>query len=160
MPITLLPNEHFLETAVLRLGPYLKEATHPTPHRVNVQVEVTNLLPSVQVLHQMNQAYLLAITGLDLGVEAGQLEVLYHFCAGPYVLTLRVKLGRETAVLPSICPIIPSATIYERELIEMFGIQIPNTPDNSHLYLPDEWPQGVYPLRKDFQIQNVQLPEG
>ena len=24
--------------------------------------------------------YLAAITGLDLGVEAGQFEVLYHFC--------------------------------------------------------------------------------
>ncbi len=153
MLTSVLPHEHFLETAVLRLGPYLKEATHPTPNRVNVQVELANLLPVIQTLHQMNQAYLLSITGLDLGVQAGQLEVLYHFCAGPRVLTVRVKVERETAVLPSICAIIPSATIYERELIEMFGIQIPDTPDNSHLYLPDEWPQGVYPLRKDFQIQ-------
>jgi Ni,Fe-hydrogenase III component G len=53
--------------------------------------------------------------------------------------------------LPSICPLIPSATLYERELIEMFGFVIEDTPDPARLLLPDDWPDGVYPLRKAFE---------
>jgi Ni,Fe-hydrogenase III component G len=42
------------------------------------------------------------------------------------------------------------ATLYERELIEMFGITIEGTPNTDKLLLPDDWPAGVYPLRKEF----------
>ena len=50
-----------------------------------------------------------------------------------------------------ICPIIPSATLYERELQEMFGIMVEGTPETERLLLPDDWPDGVYPLRKAFK---------
>ncbi|MCX7976926.1 MAG: NADH-quinone oxidoreductase subunit C, partial [Bellilinea sp.] len=53
-------------------------------------------------------------------------------------------------VLPSICPLIPSATLGERELMEMFGVKVEGTPDTSRLILADSWPEGVYPLRKSF----------
>jgi Ni,Fe-hydrogenase III component G len=54
-------------------------------------------------------------------------------------------------VIPTVCNLIPSAIFFERELIEMFGITVEGTPNTDHLFLPDEWPEGVYPLRKDFQ---------
>ena len=37
------------------------------------------------------------------------------------------------------------------ELIEMFGFVIEDTPDPARLLLPDDWPDGVYPLRKAFE---------
>ena len=41
-------------------------------------------------------------------------------------------------------------------------IEVEGTPDSSHLLLPDEWPDGVYPLRKDFhglaKTAPVQVP--
>jgi Ni,Fe-hydrogenase III component G len=33
----------------------------------------------------------------------------------------------------------------------MFGNTVAGTPNTARLFLPDEWPDGVYPLRKDFQ---------
>ena len=53
-------------------------------------------------------------------------------------------------LVPTICDIIPSATLYERELMELFGVTVEGTPDPARLVLPDEWPEGVYPLRKSF----------
>jgi Ni,Fe-hydrogenase III component G len=79
------------------------------------------------------------------------MEVLYQFCEGAAVLTLRVMIDRESAVIPTVCCLIPSASFFERELGEMFGITIEGTPNTERLFLPDEWPVGVYPLRKDFQ---------
>jgi Ni,Fe-hydrogenase III component G len=78
--------------------------------------------------------------------------VLYHFCQDAAVATLRVPLPREAPVVPSICGLIPSASLFERELMEMFGVVCEGTPDPRRLFLPDDWPDGTYPLRKDFIV--------
>lgn len=124
----------------------------PDDDRLDARIAPENLLPAIKVLDGGDWDYLVAITGLDCGVEAGELEVLYHFCAGPLVLTLRVSIPREQATIPSICTIIPYASVFERELAEMFGIEVYGTPDPSRLFLPDDWPEGVYPLRKDAEL--------
>ncbi|MBK8901102.1 MAG: nickel-dependent hydrogenase large subunit [Anaerolineaceae bacterium] len=37
----------------------------------------------------------------------------------------------------------------------MFGITVTDTPHTEHLFLPDDWPAEVYPLRKDFDASVV-----
>ena len=32
----------------------------------------------------------------------------------------------------------------------MFGITVINTPDSNRLFLPDDWPVGVFPMLKEF----------
>ncbi|NMC80497.1 MAG: hydrogenase large subunit, partial [Chloroflexi bacterium] len=54
--------------------------------------------------------------------------------------------------------LIPSATLYERELMEMMGVQLVGTPSSDRLLLPDEWPENVFPLRKSFTGLNS-LPQ-
>jgi Ni,Fe-hydrogenase III large subunit/Ni,Fe-hydrogenase III component G len=45
-----------------------------------------------------------------------------------------------------------SAHLFEREMKEMFGIEPFGNPDTRRLNLHDEvWPEGSYPLRKDFK---------
>jgi Ni,Fe-hydrogenase III component G len=124
----------------------------PEDHRLDAQVSPTNLLPAVKALDYHAWGYLVAITGLDGGPDVGEFLVLYHFCSGPAVLTLRVTIPRRQAALPSICSIIPYASVFERELAEMFGIEVYGTPDPSRLFLPDNWPDGIYPLRKDAEL--------
>jgi Ni,Fe-hydrogenase III component G len=122
------------------------------PDALDVSLTADQLLPAVAALIDGNWGYLASIVGVDLGVAAGEFEVLYIFCAGAAVLTLAVKIPRETAVIPSVCGIIPSASFFERELSEMFGITVQGTPNPDRLFLPDEWPAGVHPLRKDFEV--------
>ncbi len=64
--------------------------------------------------------------------------------------------------VPTISPVIPPASFYERELREMFGVQVDGLPDATHLYLPDDWEEregGVYPLRKDAVISEGQADD-
>ncbi len=166
--------ETAFQTAEALLAPWAKNRTRPEPHRLDVMIAVTDLLRAVRALGDARWGYLSAITGLDhpgtpaglseeqrrrleeaAGIEltAGEIEVLYHFCAGAAVVTLRVRVPRDAASVPSICAIIPSASFFERELSEMLGVTVVGTPDPSHLFLPDDWPDGVYPLRKDFIVQ-------
>lgn len=152
-----------IETCLLNAETLLQEWTlsisHPEGNRSDIVIDRQNLHIAVKMLKGISWGYLSALTGLDCPAPApqesqpageGHLEVLYHFCNGPAVLTLRVSLPYSDAVIQTVCDLLPYATLYERELMELFGVRIENTPDTNRLVLPDEWPDGVYPLRKAF----------
>jgi Ni,Fe-hydrogenase III component G len=139
-------------------GRFLSQSA-PEPNRIDLVVESSRLLECIEPLVSARWGYLSAITGLDPGPESGRLEVLYHFCNKAAVLTLRVTIPRENPVVPSIHPVIPASSLFERELMEMFGVVCEGTPDPRRLFLSDDWPEGTYPLRKDY-IVAAPPPEG
>jgi Ni,Fe-hydrogenase III component G len=129
-------------------------------NRLDAFIERAHLKPAIQAILDAQWGRLSAITGLDHPgrpdgatplEQKDRLEVLYHFCEKSIIVTLRVSLDYNDAVLPSICDLVPVATLYERELMEMFGVLVINTPDPNKLLLPDDWPDGIYPLRKSFK---------
>lgn len=129
------------------------EASRPEPNRLDVWLSTPDdLVPMVVGLRVKRLGYLTAITGLDEGPEADQVEVLYHFCTGEAIVTLRVRLARENPAVPTLSEIIPSAEVFERELAEMLGVTIQGLRYPDHLYLPEDWPDGVFPLRKDCDL--------
>lgn len=132
--------------------------TTPEAARLDVVIDAAHLVEAVTALSAARWGYLLTITGLDLGVAANQMETLYHFCNGSVTLTLRVRIPRAAPVLPTLCGVLPSASLFERELSEMLGITITNAPDTRRLYLPDDWPADVYPLRKDYVPESNEAP--
>jgi Ni,Fe-hydrogenase III component G len=142
-----------LKTAGDLLAAWTIETATPEANRLDVVVDTSNLLAAVKTLDGAHWGYLAGVTGLDLGVEAGQMEALYHFCAGAAVVTLRVRIPRDQAALPSICDVLPPASFYERELREMMGVEVVGLTNLDHLFLPDDWPDGVYPLRKDAVLE-------
>ncbi len=134
------------------------EIDQPEPNRLDVKlISADDLISIVTAMRVKRLGYLSAITGLDPGTDAEQLEVLYHFCTGAAVVTLRVPLYRHAPYVPSLSPIIPSAEPLERELMEMFGVKVDGLPTPEHLYLPDDWPKDIYPLRKDYDVQSLQM---
>jgi len=174
-----MDTDTILQNAETLLNPWVTEAKRPEVNRLDIYISASNLLAAVQSLVDAHWGHLSAITGLDRPALApmqpaakpgepaaaisatdsptpeGKIEVLYHFCQGPAILTLRVGLPySQTAnarmVIPSICAAAPAASLYERELMEMFGIDVEGTPVTQKLVLPDDWPEGVYPLRKSF----------
>jgi len=135
------------------LAPWNKETTHPDLSRLDVVIEAGDLRAAAQALHDTHWGYLSAITGMDLGADAGLMEVLYHFCSMAAITTLRIRQPREgQASVPSIADIIPPASFFERELQEMLGYTIEGLNNTNRLFLPDDWPEGVYPMRADFSI--------
>lgn len=147
--------EEQLAVAAELLVPWKEQTTveQPAADRLDVTLHsAADLIPITVALRVKRLGYLSAITGLDHGPEAGELEVLYHFCSGALIITLRLPLPREGAATPTLTELIPSAEPYERELSEMFGVRIDGLRSPDHLYLPDEWPEATYPLRKDFDL--------
>lgn len=139
---------------------WVNDFQEPEPERLDAVIASADLTAAVRALQTAHWGYLAAITGLDLGVEAGQLEVLYHFCSGAAVTTLRVPIPRQESSVPSICEIIPSASVFERELAEMLGVVVVNTPNTDRLFLADDWPSDIYPLRKDAFVDSAEKGQG
>ncbi|MFH1594646.1 MAG: NADH-quinone oxidoreductase subunit C [Candidatus Omnitrophota bacterium] len=81
------------------------------------------------------------------------MEILYHFTIEEInlLISLRVKLDKSKLEIDSIAPIFEGANWIEREIHEMFGIDFKGHPDMRRLLLPDGWPEGVYPLRRDYK---------
>lgn len=153
-----------LQQAEEILKPWNKSTYTPEVNRLDIRIAASDLPACTQALLEAKWGYLAAITGLDLGLvetadddevsysawPEGHYEVLYHFCEGEVVVTLRIELNYDHPQVPTLCDLIPSATLYERELIEMLGVDVVGTPNRDHLLLSDDWPYGIYPLRKAF----------
>ncbi|HSB81159.1 MAG TPA: NADH-quinone oxidoreductase subunit C [Candidatus Methylomirabilis sp.] len=142
-------TETALQQAELALAGLAKGTARPTANRLDVTLDSGDLLEAATALRQAHWGYFAALSGVDLGKDANALEALYHFCEGDAIATLRAKLPRSGGSVPSLHSLHPNAVFYERELLEMFGITVTDLPDTSHLFLPDGWPEGVYPLLKD-----------
>ncbi len=168
-------TEQILQQAENLLAAWNKESSHPETTRLDAVIAVDDLRAATSCMHTAGWGYLSAITGLDLGPESGQLEVLYHFCNGPAITTLRVRQLRPAVdvlapgakprlenqpVIPSIADIIPPASFFERELQEMLGFSVTGLNNNNRLFLPDDWPEGVYPMRAEFTKEQAAPVEG
>jgi NADH-quinone oxidoreductase subunit C len=78
-------------------------------------------------------------------------EILYHFSHDQTGTVLTVKAlirDRQNPSVESFAQFIPGAQWIEREMHDLVGIEFRNHPDMRRLILADDWPEGVYPLRK------------
>ncbi|MDH7493241.1 MAG: NADH-quinone oxidoreductase subunit C [Candidatus Saccharicenans sp.] len=144
-------DQMVIDKAKASLGEKVLDITNPAPRRIFIKLKVEDLLAAVGWLKtEMGFTYLATISGVDLGQT---FEVLYHFANNFTGVNLRTEIPRDQPLLPSICQLIPGAVLYERELQDMFGIVVQNIPDGRPLVLPDDWPAGNYPLRKDWKYE-------
>ena len=98
------------------------------------------------------------ITAVDYFAE-GVIEMVYHFInveGGP-PLTVKTRVPRDNAVLPSITPWWPGADLQEREAFDLFGVQFHGHPNLRRVYMWDEF-EG-HPMRKDFPKQGDKYME-
>jgi len=64
-------------------------------------------------------------------------------------VTIKTLISPESLVYPSVTPLVPACVWYEREAYDMFGLIAEGLPDKRRLVLSDDWPDGLFPLRKD-----------
>ncbi len=117
-----------------------------------ISLKLELLKPGIQTLQAITPLHLAVISGVDLGPE---IELLYTFCLfygtkhGECTVTLKVKVPKSDLRIPTISDLLPSAVFSEREKQEMLGIEVVGIPDPRRLFLPDDFPEGVFPWRKD-----------
>ncbi|MCJ7564301.1 MAG: NADH-quinone oxidoreductase subunit C [Candidatus Aminicenantes bacterium] len=133
------------------LGDKIVEMSNPGLRRVFMKVDPRNLAAvAVSLKKDLGLWYIAAISGVDV---EDSFEILYHFGHDNGSLSVRTRIPKADPHIESISPIVPGAIFYERELQDMFGIIVDHIPDPRPLVVPDDWPAGNYPLRKDWKYE-------
>ncbi len=74
-------------------------------------------------------------------------------------LDFKVIMAYDHPEIESVQEVWPAANWHEREMWELFGIEIKNHGNLTRFLLPDDWDQG-HPMRKDWDAPDfVRLPE-
>lgn len=125
------------------------EVANPGRRRLFLKIAPQDIVAvTTRLRDDFGLVFLSTITGLDTG--AG-FELIYHFSTPEQDFNLRTEIAKDDPRVATITPIIPGAILYEREIQEMFGIVVDGIPDGRRLLLADDWPDGQFPLRKDWK---------
>lgn len=83
-------------------------------------------------------------------IATGDLGVAYHLFshALKHKFTLRLRVSREAAVVPTVSGVWATASWHEREAWDLLGIRFAGHPDLRRMLLEESWVG--HPLRKDY----------
>jgi Ni,Fe-hydrogenase III component G len=117
--------------------------------RVYIDVPPEHSLEANRIVFDEFGGRLATATGKD---TRDRIEVLYHYCldARNVVVTIRTWGCKPDPEADSVAQLFPGANFIEREMQDLLGIKFRNHPDPRRLILADDWPQGLYPLRRDY----------
>ncbi|MFX0167787.1 MAG: NADH-quinone oxidoreductase subunit C [Candidatus Hodarchaeota archaeon] len=152
------PKEAKMMTEIEKaLGSDFISAEFLREHSIYVTVKAEAVRKAVDWMKQeWGLTHLSSITGMDL---RGELAVIYHFEVKAVSVSLHIQVPTSHPDVDSITPLIPGATLYEREVHDLLGVKFKDHPNLKRLILPEDWPKDVYPLRKDWESPRLDKKE-
>ncbi len=134
-----------------RVGAALITATQPHADTLYLRVEKAAVRAAAAALADDLGARFMITTGIDrreLTNDFGILH-LFSFDRGHLFVMLDCAVAPGDERIDSITPVVPGANWAEREFRDVVGVSPEGHPDPRRLLLADDWPDGVWPLRRD-----------
>jgi formate hydrogenlyase subunit 5 len=140
--------ENAVDVLKNNLADAIVECRVPKPRKAYILLKPERHRDAISLLlKEVEDIELSTISGVDLGNE---IELNYHMACGGTV-TLKNRVSREKPVTRTITDILPGANLYEREVFDLLGVTFEGHPNLERLMLPENWPKGDYPLRRDWK---------
>ncbi len=127
-----------------------EEGAVTTKRRVFITVPAELLLDVLRYAYDvLKYENLCTITGMD---SVDCFELIYHLTNDNdgVMLNVIIKVPKDHPVVPTVLGIYNGATFYELEVEGLLGVSVEGLPEDRQYPLPDNWPKGQYPLRKDW----------
>lgn len=117
-----------------------------------LEVDLDKIGEICAYIHTSEGLPLMLIFACDERSICGKYGVNYVFAQREEgkLLIVKAALDPSNMEIPSISEEVPAAASYEREMKDLFGIFPAGHPDPKRLVFHSNWPEGEYPLRKDF----------
>ncbi len=134
-------------------GGAVLETEERVPGKVRVTVAADSVVPIAKSLYRDHDARFVITAGVDSRAQRDCFDVdhIFSIDEARIFVILRASVPADTPQLGSITPEVPAAMWAERELQDLFGVKAEGIPDSRRLILPDDWPEGIHPLRKDIK---------
>jgi Ni,Fe-hydrogenase III large subunit/Ni,Fe-hydrogenase III component G len=118
------------------------------------EVSTAEIISLANNLNNNESLELKLITAIDERKERGCFRIWYIFGAprGNLFIIPYIEL-KNTEEFPSLTPSIHKAWNWERKIQTFFGLKPVGHPDSRPIVLHENWPNDVFPLRKDFNWQ-------
>jgi membrane-bound hydrogenase subunit beta len=148
-------NEEKIKIELLQKFPFLEEKCEIIrQRRITAEVDKNNLIELLYFsFNDLGFNLLCTITGLDVGDD---LQFIYHIAnKDGIVINVKTITPKSNPVINTVTGIYNGATFYERELEDLLGAKVDGLPEGRHYPLPENWPKGQYPLRKDWKTESM-----
>ncbi len=135
-----------------KLGENLREARYVEGAGLIIRVPKDSLREAARIVHDDLDAYFRIMMAVDERPLNNTFAAYYVFGLDKDGLNIIIETHADERdpVLPSMVDIVPAADWYELEAWDLLGIKF--TGRKLHrLVLPEDWPEGLYPLRKDVE---------
>lgn len=141
-------NDQELRSEIERIGERLIALEQPQSNRYFLKCESEHVYEVCRFLFEDVGARFIIATAMD---NDDCYEIVYHFTCDELGTVINVQAyvrDRKHPVVTSITPFLPGAEWIEREIHDLMGVHFEGHPRLKRLILADDWPEGVYPLRK------------
>ena len=130
----------------------LLDSSWQNNEQVTITVRADSAPDIVQHLYYRRGGWLSVVVGNDERPINGKYALYYVISmeeSDPCIVVVRSEVDPDPGTFPSVAARVPACMWGEREVRDMFGLTPIGLPDPRRLVLPDDWPEGLYPLRKD-----------
>ncbi|ACR70412.1 hydrogenase large subunit [Edwardsiella ictaluri] len=145
-------GQHYIAALRQQFPHAIIEESWQTDTQTTITVK-TDMLPEVvEYLYYQQGGWLSVLFGNDERPLCGSYAVYYVLSMERGTkcwITVKALVDATTREYPSVTPRVPAAVWGEREVRDMYGLIAVGLPDERRLVLPDDWPDDLYPLRKD-----------
>ncbi|WHP79751.1 NADH-quinone oxidoreductase subunit C [Edwardsiella anguillarum] len=145
-------GQHYIAALRQQFPHAIIEESWQTDTQATITVK-TGMLPEVvEYLYYQQGGWLSVLFGNDERPLCGSYAVYYVLSMERGTkcwITVKALVDATTREYPSVTPRVPAAVWGEREVRDMYGLIAVGLPDERRLVLPDDWPDELYPLRKD-----------
>jgi Ni,Fe-hydrogenase III large subunit/Ni,Fe-hydrogenase III component G len=143
-----------------KFGPAIQRADLPDDSRLFVFVGPAAVKTICEhIFRDLDARYVISI-GADDRPFSGKFLVAHNFAfdRDGVLCSVLAYVPADHPRIDSISDVVPAANWAEREIRDLVGIETVGHPYPKRLVLPDGWPEGAHPLRKDMAWNAV--PEG
>lgn len=148
-------NQEQLKEKINSISERLIRVEQASPNRLYLLCESENAHKVNKFVFEDLKARFVIATGIDAN---DCYEIIYHFSYDQFGTFINVKAfvrDRDKPQIESITPFIPAAEWIEREIHDTLGVEFKNHPNMKRLVLADNWPDGKYPIKKDYKYKKL-----
>ncbi|MHB8065282.1 MAG: NADH-quinone oxidoreductase subunit C, partial [Ruminiclostridium sp.] len=148
-------SEAIFDTINRLLSSHAIESKLLNDNEIYLEVALASIKDDCSNIYKNIDCVLIDMFGNDTSEIDNSLIVYYTFAvrSSNTLITIYVKLDKNNSLLiNSISKEIPAASLYEREIQDMFGIIFNDLIDSRELVHHGNFPLKVHPLNKKFKV--------